>query len=160
VVSRFIHRSLAGIVTAGAIVALGSCVPLGGDCEADSDCGGEVCANDRQCLPPDRVIRVQVQWTIGGLPVSPADGNDGPCAIAGITELSVDFRDSDGDGPATDEGLGFRPVPCDLGRITYDRMPEWYDLLVLTAYGADGQLASVEAPIVDRDAIVDVDLRP
>jgi len=102
---------------------------------------------------------VELHWTIAGAPVAP--GADAACTAARITDLSVDFRDSDrSGGVSSDEELGFRPVPCDLGRITYDRLPEWYDLLVLTAYDADGEVASVEAPILDRNSILEVDLRP
>jgi hypothetical protein len=97
-------------------------------------------------------VRVEVSWTVNG--DAPTPSLPAPCTSASIGELEVRFHDRDG------EPENYRPVPCELGRTLYDKMPPRFDSVEVIAYGEDSDvLASGEEPLVaGGDSEVEVDL--
>lgn len=126
---------------------------LGGrdQCLADGDCeGGEECTRTGECVAQGTALRVVVRWTVAGQGPTPAAS--GPCA--GIEELEVVFRG----GPA--EPQRYRPIPCELGQTTYDKMPPRYDWVEVNAYDSVGERldsrgAELE-PTGESDVLVDL----
>lgn len=92
-------------------------------CHADTDCNGEVCARDGQCLPAAEVKIVHVNWTLLGQPA----GTD-TCATSPHLELT--FMDS-----SNGSQFGFAPLPCVEGKFTVDKLPTWYTSVELSKEG-------------------------
>ena len=97
-----------------------------GRCETDADCDGE-CARTNECVEAGTTIRVELAWTIAGEPAV-----DETCAP--IAELEVLFHDGGGE----QEPTSYSPIPCRLGRSTYDKMPPRLDRIELIAYDQGG----------------------
>lgn len=137
-----------------ALLAQAGCLSAG-QCVVDSDCaGGGECTRTGECVQAGGSVRVTVSWTVNG--DAPTPGRAEPCTSASIDELEIRFRDRDG------ESENYRPVPCELGRTVYDKMPPRFDSVELRAYGADDELlASAEAPLTaSRENDVELDLAP
>src|SRR5262249_47345502 len=94
-----------------------------GGCEKDSDCGGDVCARDGECLAPSEVMSIHISWTVNGQAPSDAACANGP-------DWFVDFSDGFSGG-----GFGFAPVPCKAGVFSVDKLPNRY---VDVDLGVDG----------------------
>lgn len=139
-------------------LALSACLSapgdgLSGECVRDSQCGGQVCTRTGECVAESNIIDVTVNWTINGAAVSPT--SDAPCST--IDDLSVTFVDYSGGR----QNIEYSPVPCNLGRITYDKMPGRLDAVRLTAWDFSGYaLDEVERSLQLGINSVDVDLRP
>ena len=148
----YLTSSLVAVVLAG---AAGSCIPDDAGCNVDDDCGAGLCANTHECLDPGSLMRVELRWTIGGVAVNPNDAT--ACTDAAIERLSVTFRDDD-----SAEGLAttYDPVPCNLGRMVYTRMPTWFDSLTLVGWSDDGVLANDSGSLAGPETILDLDLVP
>ena len=129
----------AQLALAAVLAGLAGC---GGDgssmCTTDSQCGGDVCARDGECLPAASVRMAKLSWTIQGMAASAQT-----CAAS--PSFSIYF-----DSSTTDESFGFEPVPCQEGQFTIDKLPERFDLveidlqdrqLGLTALAPDGTAA-------------------
>lgn len=110
----------------------------GGMCAMDSQCSGEVCARDGECLPAADVKMAKLTWTIRGMPASATTCAQSP-------QFSLTFESS-----TTDEAFGFEPVPCVEGQFTIDKLPDRFDYveidldartLGLAPIGADGTAA-------------------
>lgn len=112
------------------------------ECTNDSDCGGDVCARDGECLPASQVHSVRVTWTIRGQPASTA-------SCAGSEELFIHFA-----GPAMGDSIGYAPVPCMLGQFSIDKLPRSYDSVEV---GVERGPSSI-ATITGSEVVVDLPL--
>jgi hypothetical protein len=109
----------------------------GAACVRDEDCA-ELCSRVNECLSADSAIEVRLSWTVSGLTPSPS--NAGVCGV--IEALEVRFESDS----LRDEPIIYYPVPCELGRVYYDKMPDSIGVLQVTAIGGD-------------DAVIDVAIR-
>jgi hypothetical protein len=91
--------------------------PPSGMCETDSQCGGDVCARDGECLPANMVRSATISWTIRGLPA-----NATTCASSPQFDLNFDSS-------STSESFGFTPVPCQEGNFHIDKLPLRFDVV-------------------------------
>jgi len=82
------------------------------ECMVDSDCGGDVCARDGECLAANEIYAVKISWTIRG-----SAANASTCASS--PNFYIQF-----DGPSQQDTFGFEPVPCDPGQFTIDKLPK------------------------------------
>lgn len=94
------------------------------ECVRDADCDGE-CTRTNECIEAGTAIRVEVAWTVAGAAAAEA-------SCAPIGELEVVFFAGE------EEAESYAPIPCPIGRSTYDKMPPWLDRVEMIAYGADG----------------------
>jgi hypothetical protein len=120
------------------------------ECASDGDCaGGDVCARTGECVSAGEAIEVVVEWTVGGSAPT-ADS----CAPA--SDLEVVFYDGE------EEATSYAPVPCTLGRTTYDKMPPRLDRVQLVAYDDGGSVLDIDeadiAPSGTTTASLDLDL--
>ncbi|CAN5497762.1 hypothetical protein BH11MYX1_BH11MYX1_37370 [soil metagenome] len=108
-----------------AVLALFGCPgnPSTTTCETDSDCGGDVCARDGECLPGNEIRGVKVTWTIGG---KTADATS--CASA--PDFYIDFY-----GSYAASSFGYAPVPCLQSQFFIDKLPTSFDQVELGATG-------------------------
>jgi hypothetical protein len=113
----------------------------GEPCARDADCSADgECTRTGECVADGAALRVAVRWTVAGQAPTPAAPQ--PCAPLG--ELEVAFHDPGGDTAS------YRPVPCDLGQVTYDKMPPRFDSVEVLAYDRSGDTVdSVEQPLAD-----------
>ncbi|HSN26516.1 MAG TPA: hypothetical protein VLT45_09525 [Kofleriaceae bacterium] len=81
-------------------------------CMVDSDCGGDVCARDGECLPASEVWPVKVTWTIRG-----SAANASTCATSPSFYLQFD-------GQFQQDSFGYEPVPCEQGQFLVDKLPK------------------------------------
>jgi hypothetical protein len=129
------------------VVALAGCPGLdgsGGECLVDVDCAGDVCARDHSCLPASQVREVHTTWTIRG-----QAADDLTCA--GHADLYIRFH-------ASDDALGFSPVPCNLGQFGMDKLPKRYFSVELGVERGGRQSAVTRA--IDTEGNVAIDLEP
>lgn len=125
----------------------------GETCSTDADCAADgECTRTGECVPDGAALRVVVRWTVNGQ--APAPGQPEVCA--GIGELEVRFLDPG------EEAETYRPVPCSLGQVVYDKMPPRFESVEVLAHDADGrEVDSVEVPLSPSgETTVDVDLVP
>lgn len=93
------------------LVASAACGPPNGVCAQDSDCGGDVCARNGECLPASAVRSVRVMWTVRTQPAN--------ASTCGTTQnLYLMFFGFD-----PNDAFGFEPVPCDAGLFSIDKLP-------------------------------------
>lgn len=123
--------------------SLTGCPNTGGPCATDSDCDGEVCARNSECLPTSAVRAVKVEWTVNGMPASET-------ACASTQDLAVNFV-----GDRGDDAVGFAPVPCKIGQFSVDKLPTRFGTAEL---GRDG--GSVTARSIDVAGVARFDLSP
>jgi hypothetical protein len=118
----------------GAAIALvAACGPSAPEtCTQDSQCGGNVCARDGECLPADQVWQVKLSWTIGGAPASPT-------TCASSPDFYIDFYDAD-----PRDSFGFEPVPCQQGQFTVDKLPIRFDAAELGVTGGVSKTAIIQ----------------
>ena len=90
-------------------------------CKADSDCSGDVCARNGECVSASEIQMVKVTWTVNGGPA-----NATSCAPAPDLELWFD---------SAQDYFGFEPVPCMEGQFTIDKIPVRYDSVELDKAG-------------------------
>ncbi len=81
-------------------------------CMVDSDCGGDVCARDGECLSASEVWPVKVSWTIRG-----SAANAQTCATSPSFYLQFD-------GQFQQDTFGYEPVPCEQGQFLVDKLPK------------------------------------
>jgi hypothetical protein len=144
-------RSLPLLLLAPAFAASGC---FGGrHCVDDSECASDSeCTRTGECVALGSALRVVLRWTVDG--AAPTPSAPEPCA--GISELEILFHDASGDIE------NYRPVPCPLGRATYDKMPPRFRSVELVAYDDSGfEIDSVEEPLSATGATdVLIDLHP
>lgn len=109
----------------------------------DSDCGGDVCTRNGECLAASDVWSVKVSWTIRGMPA-----NATTCAPT--PDLYLYFG-----GTYANDTFGYEPVPCMAGQFTIDKLPKRYTSVELGVQGG----ASSYAPI-DGSGHAMLDLSP
>ncbi len=110
------------------IALLAGCGSSDDSCSADSDCGGDVCARDGECLPASEIKAVKVVWTIGG---APADAT----SCASNPDFYLYFYGS------LTYSFGYEPVPCMQGQFFIDKLPTAFDSVEL---GVEGGFRKVE----------------
>jgi hypothetical protein len=130
-----------------AALAASGCLSGGSaECASDGECaGGDVCARTGECVPAGGAIEVVVEWTVGG-----AAPDADRCAP--VAELEVVFYDG------REEATSYAPVPCTLGRTTYDKMPPRLDRVELFAYDDRGAVLDSDSAAIDGTTTVSVDL--
>jgi hypothetical protein len=112
-------------------------------CTTDSQCGGNVCARDGECLPADQVRQVKLSWTIRGAPASATT-----CAAS--PDFYINFYDTD-----PRDTFGFEPVPCQQGQFTVDKLPTRFDTAELGVTGGVSKSA-----IIQPNGVATFDLAP
>jgi hypothetical protein len=105
------------------LVWLAACGGPGSDstCKTDSECGGDVCARNGECVSAADVRMVKVTWTVRGQPASAT-------TCGSTTDLELWF-----DSPS--DYFGYEPVPCMEGLFTIDKIPTRYDEVELDIAG-------------------------
>lgn len=133
-------------------VVAGGCFTGGdrdeGDCVRDADCDGE-CTRTNECVEAGTSIRVEVAWTIAGAPAS-----DDSCAP--FAELEILFYQDEV------EVTNYVPIPCRIGRSTYDKMPPRLDRVELVAYDESGRTVDSQSAALEPTGTTTVafDLQP
>ncbi len=124
------------------LVVLAGCPSSGGRtmCNVDSDCGGEVCARDGECLPASQIYSVKTSWTIRG-----QMANATTCSATPDFYLQFDGYDSY-------DVFGYEPVPCMAGQFTIDKLPTRFTVVEI---GVDQRFID-SATIVDGAAMMDL----
>lgn len=124
---RWVGRTVVKLALALVVLAASGCFTGGSaECASDGDCAGDdECARTGECVAAGEAIEVVVEWTIEGAAPT-ADS----CAPAG--DLEVVFYEGD------TEATSYAPIPCTLGRTTYDKMPPRLDRVELFAYDDRG----------------------
>lgn len=112
-----------------------------GPCTTDADCGDFVCARDGECLSAAEVRRVQIVWTVHGMPASAT-------TCAAIPDLYLQL-----DSPS--DSFGFEPVPCMAGQFTIDKLPRRYYGAELGVTGKFNDVAQF-----DSSSVASLDLNP
>lgn len=124
----------ASLVLAAVLAGLAGC---GGDgtsmCTKDSQCGGDVCARDGECIPAADLRMAKLSWTIQGMPASAQ-------TCASSPDFSIYF-----DSSTTGESFGFDPVPCQEGQFTIDKLPDRFDLVEIDLEGRELGLEAIAA---------------
>jgi hypothetical protein len=111
-----------------------------------------VCARTGECVAESNIVDIRIDWTVNGQTVTPT--SDAACRD--IDKLSVTFVDL-----RTDPDVSYYPVPCNLGRITYDKMPGRFDRVELTAWDdRDRELDRQSSPILLGDNNIEMNLQP
>ena len=121
------------------------------ECKTDEQCAG-VCTRTGECVAESNIVDIRISWTVNNTVVSPA--SDAACRDVNMLSVHfVDFR--------TDPDVVYRPVPCNLGLITYDKMPGRFDRVELTAWDTSGrELDRASSPIVAGDNNIEMNLQP
>lgn len=121
-------------------------------CVRDEDCP-ELCSRIGECLRAADAISIRATWTVGGLAPSPTA--PGPCGAIDAFEVSLE---SSGE---RDSPVIYYPVPCDLGQVFYDIMPNRLERLRMSAVRADGSILQVVLlDIVETASDFQVDFNP
>jgi hypothetical protein len=129
-----------------ATVALAGCGSDGsGTCMTDSQCGGDVCARDGECLPASEIQSVKVTWTIRGQAASAMT-----CAASPSFLLQFD-------GYSYGDSFGYAPVPCMEGQFTMDKLPTRF---VQVDVGLDNAGSFLGSKPIDASGVVAFDLAP
>lgn len=132
-----------------ALILVGGCFAGRGSlCEEDADCAGE-CTRTGECVEAGSSIRVVVAWTVNGL--APSEE-----ACASLGDLGVVFYDGG------QEARSYYPIPCPIGRSTYDKMPPRLDRVELVAEDPSGRTVDrAERDLAPTgETVVEIDLRP
>jgi hypothetical protein len=74
---------------------------------------------------PTGAGRISIAWTLGGQPASSA-------SCAGVDHLILELQYNGGGG------VEISPIPCTIGRLRYDQLPEGAADLILSAVDASG----------------------
>lgn len=138
----------AALVSLLGIAMLASCPGPGSDCERDFDCaGGEVCANNHACVPSGTTYRLVITWTLDGYPASAQT-----CALIERLELRVTET-------ATGDYASYAPVPCDIGRFTFDKLPGGFDSVRLVVFSDGIPVEDLPASVGPTTGTVSFDLQ-
>jgi hypothetical protein len=124
----------------------GPAEPSQDNCRSNANCGGgEVCARNHTCWPPELLRAVHANWTLRGAAASPTT-----CAAA-PSNLMITFYESNGSRSGE---VSFLPIACAQGRYTIDLLPMSYDRVAISREsGADRQEAVIDSL---GDALLDL----
>lgn len=111
-------------------------------CHADTECGGDVCARNGECLPASDVRTVHVMWTVNSAPAGTTTCTNSP-------DLDLTFFTSS-------DQFGFSPVPCVEGKFTVDKLPSWYGSVELSRTGDYGSGGASGVFASDGTATLDI----
>ncbi len=136
-------RALVVLVAIAACWGCGS--PGASGCKLDSDCGGETCARDGECLPASQIRMVKVTWTIGG-----QMANATTCGMYPAT-ANMELIFSTGDFGTY---FGYEPVPCMEGQFTIDKIPTSF--LYVEMDGSSQQVLASATIQLDNTASLDL----
>ncbi len=118
-------------------------------CSRDEDCP-ELCSRIGECLKAEDAISIRANWTIGGLAPSP----NAPAPCGGIDAFEVSLESSG----ERDLLVAYYPVPCDLGQVLYDKMPDRLERMRMSAVHADGTiLQEILLDITETSSVFQVD---
>ena len=118
-------------------------------CTRDEDCP-ELCSRIGECLRAADAISIRTTWTVGG--AAPTPSAPTPCGAIDALEVSLES------GGARDLPILYYPVPCNLGQVFYDRMPNRLERVRFSAVHADGRVLQVVLrDIVDTASEFQVD---
>ena len=112
-------------------------------CMVDTDCGGEVCARDGECLPASDVRSVKVSWTIRGMPANATNCSTTP-------DFYLQF-----DGTTLQDIFGYEPVPCMAGQFTIDKLPNRFQQVEI---GTDSR--TFDVTVIDSSGMATFNLYP
>ncbi|HEU4729944.1 MAG TPA: hypothetical protein VFT22_18735 [Kofleriaceae bacterium] len=99
---------------------------VGGECNSDSQCGEDVCAQSGECLARANVRGVTVRWTVNGAAPSDASCSEHPT-------LYLQF-----DGTDYGDTLRLAPVACQQGSVTIGKLPRRYGQVEIGFEGSAG----------------------
>ena len=74
------------------LVLLAGCPTTSHDgemCEADSQCGDDICARDGECAPASEVRQVKITWTINGVQVPGPEAGEDPNAVYALRRSAI-----------------------------------------------------------------------
>ena len=114
-----------------------------GPCTVDSDCGGDVCARDGECLPANDIWQVKVSWMIRSMPASASTCMTSP-------SFYLQF-----DGATLQDSFGYEPVPCMAGQFTIDKLPTRFQQVEI---GVDGRY--LDSTVIDSTGNATFNLFP
>lgn len=144
------RAALAAAVLASASAAGCFTAASDADCLSDRDCGDLICTRTGDCASAGAIYALRVEWTVHGQTVDQA----GACSDVGELELAVA-------DPSTGDQHTVRPVPCAVGRFSYDKLPLGFTDVTLTAYAPGGAfLDSRRATAVGSGGVVQLGLLP
>lgn len=117
-------------------------------CQSDSDCGSSICSRFGTCVDPAQAMTISATWTITGMTASTT-------ACNGIDHLEVDYLSG---GAVLG---GFAPVPCNSGKVHFDKLPANIDTVRITELSpSNGSLGvatgAVQGPANDASASIDL----
>lgn len=132
------------------LLALGfGCAFPRDECATNSDCGDGECTRTHECVSAGALQSARIFWTLYGAAPDEA-------ACESVEEMTVSFIDRD-----TEDNVVFRPVPCTLGQIFFDRMAARFDEVRLSARGRNGRtLDDGRAGLSGSESEISFDLRP
>lgn len=119
-------------------------------CDSDAQCGSQLCTRTNECLPANQIISVRLSWTFYGEPATAE-----LCEGLGIDALELTFGDA-----SNFERQSYFPVPCEIGRVFYDRMPNRFIYAELTTFSSGLFVDSRFVTLSDRDTDATVDFTP
>jgi hypothetical protein len=91
------------------------------NCTDDSQCSGQVCARDGECIDSSDVRGVKVLWTLNG---AAADAT----TCASTPDFYLEFYDT-----TYGYDFGYAPVPCMQGQFFIDKIPTRYTAVGLSS---------------------------
>lgn len=120
-------------------------------CSDDRQCEF-LCSHAQECLGSSGGREIRISWTVNGLPPSPAD--DSACGAIENFEVRLE---TDGRRDA----LAYFPVPCNLGQVYYDRMPDRFRNLRILGKDLTGETIVIEDRTIESaSATFTIDFRP
>jgi hypothetical protein len=100
------------------------------ECQNDSQCGDDVCAESGECMARTSVRQLTVRWTVNGVAAS--------AACAGQPKLFLRFESADyGDAL-------YASAVCSDGQIKLSGLPKRYQQVELGFEGSTGDVLSIE----------------
>lgn len=113
---RFAALALMACLAACSLTSSGD---AGGECNADTQCGDDVCARNGECIARSNVRSVLVKWTIDGSAAAAE-------SCSSHRELYLQF-----DGADYGDKLRYVPVACEQGQFFIDKLPKRYEQVEL-----------------------------
>lgn len=101
------------------------------ECQNDSQCGDDVCAESGECMARTSVRQLTVRWTVNGMAAS--------AACAGQPKLFLRFEGADyGD-------VLYASAACSDGQVKLSGLPKRYQQVEIGFEGSTGDVLSIDA---------------